>query len=126
VYSNIHFNTYSLPCFNSLYKSFYLEGKKVIPANIGELLPPLGLAYLIADAGSFNKTYRVVIINTQNLSLDEVNLLIKVLSDKFHLKATINKNRDNYVIRISAESLKDLQVLLKDIMPQMMQHKIGL
>jgi hypothetical protein len=46
--------------------------------------------------------------------------------DKFHLKATINKNRDNYVIRISAESLKDLQVLLKDIMPQMMQHKIGL
>jgi hypothetical protein len=42
IYSNMYFITYSLPCFNELYSLFYLDGKKVIPSNIGDLLTPLG------------------------------------------------------------------------------------
>jgi hypothetical protein len=120
------FSTFSLPCFNELYELFYVNGKKVIPSNIAELLTPLGLAYWIADDAGFNERYRVVILNTQSFSLEEVNNLIKVLDDKFNLKATINKNKGNFVIRISAESVPVLQVLLKDIMPSPMLHKIGL
>jgi hypothetical protein len=44
-YSAIYFTTYCLPCFTELYELFYPDGKKVIPANIGELITPLGLAY---------------------------------------------------------------------------------
>jgi hypothetical protein len=45
IYNSVYFTTYALPCFNELYYLFYVEGKKVIPLNIGELLTPLGLCY---------------------------------------------------------------------------------
>jgi hypothetical protein len=56
----------------------------------------------------------------------EVNLLAQVLTDKFGLKSTINTNNGGSTIRISAKSIPVLQSLLKDIMPSMMLHKIGL
>jgi len=78
------------------------------------------------DDGGFNKRNRAVILSTQSFTQAEVSLLAKVLADKFNLKCTINKNRGNYVIRISAESLPILQTLLIPIMPDMMKYKIGL
>ena len=83
IYSSVSFNTCSLPCFNYLYNLFYLDGKKVIPSNIGELLTPLSLAYWICDDGGFCQRDRVVVLNTQEFSLKEVELLVKVLGDKF-------------------------------------------
>jgi len=59
-------------------------------------------------------------------SFDEVQLLVSVLSTKFYLKCTINKDKGGFRIRISKESLPVLQALLKGIMPPMMKHKIGL
>lgn len=126
IYSRILFNTYSLPCFNDLYNLFYVDGKKIIPSNIGDLLTPVGLAYLICDDGTFVKKDKGVVLYTNCFSLDEVKLLVSVLTDKFKLNCSINKNRGNYVIRISSKSLPDLQNLLKNIMPPMMLHKIGL
>jgi len=38
IYGAVSFNTYSLPCFYKLYSLFYLEGKKIVPSNIGDLL----------------------------------------------------------------------------------------
>lgn len=35
---NLSFATLALPCFNELYLSFYLDGKKIIPNNIADLL----------------------------------------------------------------------------------------
>ena len=61
-----------------------------------------------------------------NGSLKEVELLVKVLTDKFNLKCTINRNKNGFIIRISSKSLPILQALLKDIMPPMMLYKIGL
>jgi len=45
IHTRMSFNTCALPCFNQLYHLFYLDGKKIIPGNIGDLLTPLGLAY---------------------------------------------------------------------------------
>jgi len=126
VHSSIWFHTYSLPCFTELYNLFYLEGKKVIPNNIFDLLSPLGLAYWLCDDGGFNKLNRAVILSTQCFSLEQVNLLSNVLAEKFNLKCSVNKNENAYVIRISAKSLPILQSLLKDIMPPMMLYKLGL
>jgi hypothetical protein len=126
IYTYLVFYTYSLPCLVPLYELFYVDGKKVVPANIGELLTPLGLCYWICDDGSFCKRDRALILNTQSFSLQEVELLVKVLTEKFHLKCTINKNRKGFVIRISTKSIPLIQSLLKDIMPPMMLHKIGL
>src|SRR5919206_897035 len=42
---SMSFSTLALPCFNELYKSFYLEGKKIVPNNISKFLTPVSLAY---------------------------------------------------------------------------------
>lgn len=34
----LSFATLALPCFNELYEAFYLEGQKIIPNNIADLL----------------------------------------------------------------------------------------
>lgn len=126
IYTSVSFNTCSLPCFNQLYNLFYVDGEKILPSNIGELLTPLGLCYWICDDGSFCKKYQVVTLNTQGFSLKEVELLIKVLGDKFGLKCTINKNKGKFIIRISRKSIPLLQNLLVPVMPVMMKYKIGL
>lgn len=82
IYSSISFQTYSLPCFNELFHMFYLEGRKVVPSNIAELLTPLSLAYLICDDGSWAKSLKRVVLYTNSFTLEEVNLLAQVINAK--------------------------------------------
>jgi hypothetical protein len=125
-YNAISFNTYSLPCFNEFYDLFYKEGKKKLPLNIGQYLTPSGLAYWIGDDGSFNKTHKNVILCTNSFSFEEVTLLIKTLNAKWELNCTINRQGEGWTIRIPKKSLPILQSLVKNKMPVMMLHKIGL
>jgi hypothetical protein len=126
VYSSIRFETCALPCFNELFNLFYLDGKKVIPKNIGDLLSPLGLAYWICDDGYW--TGNSVHLCTNSFTMDEINLLISVLTEKFNLKCTVcvGGGSVGYIIRISAKSIPHLRTLLTPIMPPMMMYKIGL
>ena len=41
---SISFATLCLPCFNEFYDTFYLNGRKIIPLNISDLLTPVSLA----------------------------------------------------------------------------------
>nr|YP_010170446.1 LAGLIDADG homing endonuclease [Phanerochaete carnosa]QRZ60427.1 LAGLIDADG homing endonuclease [Phanerochaete carnosa] len=41
---NLSFTTLALPCFNPLYDKFYVNGKKVVPANIADFLTSVSLA----------------------------------------------------------------------------------
>ena len=127
VHSSIYFSTYSLPCFNEYYYLFYIAGKKIVPLNIAELLTPRGLAYWISDDGSLDKSRLRVILCTESFTLEEVTLLVNVLNDKWNLECYINKtNNGGYRIVIPRRSLPILQSLLRDIIPPMMKHKIGL
>lgn len=127
VYSRIRFHTYALPCFNQLYELFYVNGKKVIPSNTFDLLTPLGLAYWIADDGSFCKKRSIVTLCTESFNLEEVEFLANTLNTKWNLKCYMNKTNNGGIrILIPRKSLPVLQSLLKNIMPSMMAHKIGL
>lgn len=126
IYSRIRFQTYSLPCFNSIYNLFYLEGKKIIPANINELFTVFSLAYWLCDDGSFCKSTHRVYLCTESFTLAEVNLLVKIINDKWDLKCHKVSRGSGYRIVIPRKSLPILQSLLKDIMPTMMLHKIDL
>ena len=116
VHARVTFQTYSLPCFKELHELFYSLGKKIVPANIGDLLTPLGLAYWICDDGSFHKSRQSVTLCTNSFTLEEVTLLAKTLNDKWDLKCAVHKSRDGFVIYISSKSLSILQNLLKDTM----------
>lgn len=126
VYSRIRFQSRSLSCFKMLHELFYLEGKKRVPLNIFDLLTPLGLCYWICDDGTFSKRDKCVVLCTQSFTLEEVKLLIEVLTKKFDLDCTMNRSGKGHVIRISQKSLPKLQSLLTPHMPNMMRYKIGL
>lgn len=126
VYPYIRFEARTLPCFNYYYDIFYLNGEKIVPSNIGELLTPLGLCYWIADDGCFHIRDFDIYLCTNGFSLEGVKLLIDVLKNKFNLECTIVLQKGSFIIRISRKSLPTLQALLKDIMPPMMLFKLGL
>jgi hypothetical protein len=77
VNTSVDFHTYSLPCFNVYYDLFYVDGVKIIPKNIGELLAPSGLAYWAMDDGC--KTGSGFRLNTQSFSYEDNLLLMEVL-----------------------------------------------
>jgi len=127
VYKSVYFNTYSLPCFNEWFDLFYDKGTKIVPLNIGEWFSPLSLAYWISDDGYWLSNG--VHICTESFTLTELKLLVKILEEKFDLKCTIysRDSRDSgFRIRISSQSIAELQKVLAPIMPSMMRYKIGL
>lgn len=129
IYNMMSFKTLSLPCFNELYNKLYPLGKKVVPLDSNSLLTPLGLCYWLSDDATFDKTNSVVVICTDSFSLEEVEFLAKTLNDKWSLNCyikKITKTKSGYRITIPRKSLPVLQSLLRDIMPSMMLHKIGL
>ena len=87
---NLSFATLALPCFNQLYEQFYLNGKKVVPANIADNLTRVGLAYWIMDDGGFTGTGLKLYTNA--FSPDELNLVVEALYKNFFLKASIHKS----------------------------------
>ena len=85
------------------------------------------MAYWICDDGYFHKKYKYVILATNAYKIEEVNLLLEVLTNKFQLICyALKDNNENYVIRISSKSLLNLQNLLKNVIPNSMKYKIGL
>ena len=105
VSSAIFFYTYALPCFNELYDLFYPNGQKVVPLNIADLLTPIGLAYWIADDGSWDKMGKYVVLSTNSFPLPEVELLIETLNQKFDLRCYKCRQGKNYRIIIPSYSI---------------------
>lgn len=147
IYYGYEFNTYTFRSFVWLYELFYKKGKKVVPKNIYELLTPLALAILIADDGCFVKSG--VKISVNSFSLDEVNLLVLTLKQKFNLNCTIQivylkatptdvisidkkkyvalrDKKEKYSIYIKSNSLSTLKKLVTPHMPESMLYKLGL
>jgi hypothetical protein len=48
----LHFYTMCLPCFHSLYNLFYVNGTKIVPRIIGDIITDVSLAYWSMDDGS--------------------------------------------------------------------------
>jgi hypothetical protein len=85
----------------------------------------LALCYWISDDGGFCRKSKRVTLATNCFTLEEVQLFARTLEVNFNLICYINKLGNDKVIRISFKSLPVLQEL-KDQMPSMMLHKIGL
>lgn len=123
-YSAIKFNTRSLPCFNKFREIFYNEeGKKIVPLNIGELLTPLSLCYWYCDDGY--KTENGLYLCTESFTLEENELLIKVLKDKFELDCSIHKHSNGHRLYILAKSKEKFISLIKPYILTIFEYKIN-
>lgn len=119
------FKTYTFSSFNWIHESFYKDGIKVIPEDIGEYLSPLALAVWIQDDGG--KVSSGLKIATNSFTYDEVNFLAKILRDKYNFKVSVIKAGalNQYNLYISKSSMKDLVEIIKPYLHSTMYYKLN-
>ena len=122
----LEFVTRSLPCFTELYNIFYVNGVKVIPNYIYELLTPLAFAHLIQGDGGFKS--KGIYLCTDSYTVQDVVRLMNVLIIRYELKCTLHKasNDKGYRIYISRSSVgKVVEIVKPHIIPSM-YYKVGI
>ena len=127
-HQSIFFDTLTYEAFNYYYDLFYKNKKKVIPSNIEELLTARSLAYWAMDDGSPDRSGFV--FNTNSFTLSEVELLVKVLKNKFNLNCSIHTRKDMaitpYLLYIKADSWNKFITLIEPYIIPHFQYKLKL
>ena len=111
-----------LPCMTILRNIFYLNGKKIIPLDLYNLLTYEGLAHIIMSDGSFKS--KGINLNLQSFSLKELIFFINILKIKFDLDCTLHKSRYQYTVYIKVASVKKLYPYIKEYIIPSMKYKI--
>ena len=118
-----YFHTKSLKELGILHSLFYRNGTKIFPEEIFELLNPKVLAVWFMDDGSNNGTG--LTINTHSFEKDVQEKILKVLLEKYSVKATLVRDRSKWKIAIGNQSMnKFLSLLAPHIIPSM-SYKIA-
>jgi len=124
---NLH--TLYLKCFAYYRSLFYNQaGVKIIPANIGEVLTSVGLAYWFADDGYFHMSTGGCYLSTNSFTLAEVVLLVEVLKKNFDLDCKAHKCgfKDQRVLYIFPSQVDKFRVLVCPYLHNTLVYKLGL
>lgn len=130
-YQRWSFSTQQLPCFRFYGHQFYNkngdgEQIKVIPKQIFKWLTPRAIAYWYMDDGAAKWQGHSLSMRfcTDCFSLSEVNLLRKVLQDKYSIHCTNQKQRKGYRIATAEETSQRLIDLIFDHVLEEMRYKL--
>jgi len=121
----IRFKTWTYSSFNWIHELFYKDGQnKGVPSNIAEYLTPLALAIWIMDDGG--KLGQGLKLTTKSFSFSDCNFLVKVLYDKFKLKATVQSAgyENQYIIYIWKDSMPLLREIVLPYVHPSMKYKL--
>ena len=113
------FTTKSLPQLTEIYRKFYFAGKKIIPNNL--TIHHLSLAIWFMDDGC--KSYRAIYLNTQKFSTVEQTKLLSLLRQQFDIKATLNKDKKYYRLRIAVSSVGKFIEIIRPYLLPMFRYK---
>lgn len=117
VNNSIYFRTEATHLLNPLANLFLsVDERKIIRADIDKFLDPVALAYWVCDDGQLVKRGGITLC-TDSYILQEVELLIKILENKYNLKCTIHIKKgisgsEYYRIYIGRKSLYEIKPLL--------------
>jgi len=116
--------TRSLPCFLVLHKKFYLNGKKIIPKDLYDILTYEGLTHWIIGDGSFVKGGGLY-LQTQSFTVQECVFVMNVLYIKFRLDTTLHMQRNQPVIYFRIKSIRKLHPYIQSYIIPSMQYKFN-
>ncbi len=117
VNNSIYFRTEATHLLNPLANLFLsVNEKKMIKQEIDKYLDPVALSYWICDDGQLVKRAGLTLC-TDSYTLQEVELLIKLLENKYNLKCTIHikkgiSGNEYHRIYIGKKSLYEIKPLL--------------
>jgi len=122
---SLWFYTLSLPCFDSLYSLFYVNGSKQIPADIANYITPISLSYWLADA----KHGKGLMLNTNSYEKIQVELLSSVLNQTFGFSSSVNAKRGRtttyYTIYIPSRDMPKLRALVLPYLHSSMLNQLN-
>jgi hypothetical protein len=127
---SLYFKSENTEALRTLADSFLTEdNKKIIPANIGDLLTPRGLAFWIMDDGQQVKKGGVTLC-TDSYSSEEIQILKDVLKANFNLDTSIHRKKGvaNTIyerIYIKKDSLETIKPYLIEHMHDSMLYKLN-
>lgn len=108
-----------------MYSLFYVNGVKVIPENIYDLLTPVALAHWIQGDGTAK--YPGLIICTDSYKVEDVAKLINVLKIRYNIDCIFKFHTPTQPrIYIRAKSIGILRKLVMPYMHNSMLYKLGL
>jgi len=113
------FTTRSLPELTPLYKWFYSGKHKMVPSDLR--LDPLNLAVWFMDDGC--KSYQALYLNTQSFDLVSQQRLIGLLSQDLGIKATLNRDKQYWRIRVAVESVARFKALVAPYLLPQFEYK---
>lgn len=113
------FTTQSLPELTPFYLWFYFGERKAVPKDL--VLDPLSLAVWFMDDGC--KSYRALYLNTQAFDIDSQMKLIHFLSDQWGIKATLNRDKQYFRIRIAVMSVSNFKEIVSPYMLSQFGYK---
>lgn len=115
------FTTQSIPLFTSLYETFYLKNKKIIPNDL--VLNPLSLSVWFMDDGS--KSRNALYLNTQQFSTSDQEMLLGILKHQFNLIGRLNRDKQYFRIRFNLESSRRLEKIIRPHILSRFNYKLG-
>lgn len=120
----VRFSTWTYTSFNNIHEEWYIKGKKCVPNNINLYLTPLALAFWIMDDGA--KVGKGLKFSTNSFTYNECVYLANLLHKKYNLKASVQSagSKDQYIIYIWKESMKDLSEIVSPYIIPEMKYKI--
>ena len=114
-----------MPCLTKLYFIFYLNGVKIVPHNIYELLTPIALAHLIMGDGSAQKSG--LVLCTDSFTIYDVVKLMNVLLIKYQLDCTFRLHTPSHPrIYIRSHSMSKLKAIVYPYMHTKMMYKLDI
>ncbi|MBI2638141.1 hypothetical protein HYW83_00970 [Candidatus Peregrinibacteria bacterium] len=114
------FTTRSLKKLNYLYERFYRNKRKILPDFIK--LTPMLLAVWFMDDGS--KSRNSLYFNTQQFDLNDQRKLIHWFALQWNIKATLNKDKYYFRIRINTEGSKKLKEVMRPFIHTSFLYKL--
>ena len=113
------FTTQSLAELTPFYQWFYSGERKAVPSDL--VLDPLSLAVWFMDDGC--KSYRALYLNTQAFDLESQQRLVRILSEQWGIKATLNRDKQYLRIRIVVASVPRFKTIVAPYVLAQFQYK---
>ena len=121
-YPCVQFVTRTNPVFTIWRRRFYREHRKVVPADISELLSPLAAAVWFMDDGSAD--HAGVTLQTHSFTESEVQRLRAALSERFGIVATIRENKRRPILYIGRRAFPVFTEIVRPFVLPDLEYKL--
>ena len=125
-YRQWRFKTLSNSVFTEYWKTFYREGRKIVPEHIGKIITsPLSLAvWFMDDGGRRNDSYGLF-LNTLSFTKLEHGYLRKCLAENFGIHSRIHWITDGYRLYIPSSEAKRFCTIISQYIIKIFLYKLS-